>query len=166
MCRKHTHRTAVRLAQIIHPKRRATSPGSRARPQSGSHDPEGMFRFDGCLNKLALWHQKYLDGVLDDEQMTAVDDHLFECLRCANHWEALSSEFEESLVVRIAPELADSNQLVAYGYAAPDYDRFLPRNAKPLRDAGVKADRSFSNSRKKRARNLSGASAQSKAVAA
>lgn len=81
--------------------------GAHLARQAGRYGPDGLsrisggqpafgFRADGCIDQLKAVHQSYLSGSLTDEQCWQIDKHLLSCRRCENHWDALSSELEES----------------------------------------------------------------------
>ena len=73
--------------------------------RSKSHDDKGdaatpivvmTFRAGRCIDRLYAVHRSYLSGFLTDEQCWHIEEHLLSCRRCENHWDALSSEMEDS----------------------------------------------------------------------
>ena len=59
------------------------------------------FRTDGCIDQLKAVHQSYMDGYLSEEECWNIDRHLFCCRYCQNHFDALTSQMEESFPCEI-----------------------------------------------------------------
>ena len=51
---------------------------------------------DGCIESLRAVHAAYMTGLLVHEENWLVDVHLMACRRCENHWDALTSHWDDA----------------------------------------------------------------------
>lgn len=77
---------------------------------------------DGCINQLAHWHREYLSGRLSDDECTVLDEHLIQCRRCENQWDALTGEYEDAQVESGEPELNESDRSASSDQEADEVD--------------------------------------------